>query len=302
MTKQVDPELLKVAARFSAPPVVQTPETMDTVRAAARAARVELLGRHVDDVEIIENGPLRRFVPKSGRDNTAVILFVHGGGWINCDTVTHGAIMTDLAAMTGHEVIGPDYPLAPEHPYPDGLDMICDLALKIRADQPEARLIVGGDSAGANLALAAALRLRNEGHADAISALLLWYGCYRKLFDTRSHQAYGGGEFGLRTENMEQCWDWYLGGHSSPKYGDLVGADMAGLPPCYLAEAELDCLADDTRWLAGELTTAGVPHSYMSHENVGHGFIHYGEFYPPSYDALRGAAHFLKAPGMVRDA
>ncbi len=300
MTKQVDPELLKVAAQFSAPPVVQTPETVDNVRAAARHARVELVGRHVDEVEIVEDGSLRRFLPRSKRDDTAIILFVHGGGWINCDTVTHGAIMTDLAAMTGHEVIGPDYPLAPKNPYPDGLDMICDLALEIRADHPEARLILAGDSAGANLALAAALRLRDEGHSTAISALLLWYGCYRKLFNTPSHLAYGGGEFGLRTENMEQCWDWYLGGHSTPEYGDLVNAKMVGLPPCYLAEAELDCLADDTRWLADKLTAAGVAHSYVLHENVNHGFLHYGEFYAPSYDALQGAVHFLK--GLVRSA
>lgn len=302
MTKQVDPELLKVAARFSAPPVEQTPETMDAVRAAAHAARVDLVGRQADGVDIVKDGMLRRFIPKSGCDDAAVVLYIHGGGWINCDTVTHGAIMTDLAAMTGHEVIGPDYPLAPENPYPDGLDMICDLVAKLRVDRPEARLILGGDSAGANLALAAALRLRDEGRSDAISALLLWYGCYRKVFDTRSHQAFGGGEFGLRTENMVQAWDWYLGGHDAPKYGDLVDAEMADLPPCYLAEAELDCLADDTRWLADKLTAVGVPHSYMLHENVNHGFIHFGEFYPPSYDALCGAAHFIKTPGMMRDA
>ena len=299
MSKQVDPNLLEVAARFSAPPIVQTKDNMSEVRAAARAARVDLVGRHADSVTIAEDGVVRTYTP-ADHDASTVILYIHGGGWINCDTVTHGAIMTDLAALSGHVVIGPDYPLAPEAPYPAGLDMLCDLALQLRADYPDTKLVLGGDSAGANLALAVALRLRDQGKGDAVSALLLWYGCYRRLFDTRSHQAYGDGSFGLRTENMEQCWGWYLGDHADPVYGDLTEASAHDLPPCYLAEAELDCLADDTRWLAGKLADEGVPHSYVLHTDVNHGFIHFGQHYPPSYGALEGAAYFLKAPRMIR--
>lgn len=299
MSKQVDPKLLEVAARFSAPPIVQSKDNMPEVRAAARAARVTLVGRHSDNVTITDEGLIRTYTPMN-HDTSVVILYIHGGGWINCDTVTHGAIMTDLAALSGHLVIGPDYPLAPEAPYPAGLDMLCDLTLQIQADYPNSKLVVGGDSAGANLALAVALRLRDQGQGNAISALLLWYGCYRKLFDTRSHQAYGDGSFGLRTENMEQCWDWYLADHPDPVYGDMVNASMHDLPPCYLAEAELDCLADDTRWLARKLANEGVAHSYVQHPEVNHGFIHFGQHYPPSYAALESAVHFLAGPGMMR--
>ncbi len=297
--KQIDPKLLEVAERFSAPRIVQTKDNMPEVRAAARASRVDLVGRHADSVTVTEDGPLRIYTP-ADQDSSGLILYVHGGGWVNCDTVTHGAIMCDLAALSGYQVIGPDYPLAPESPYPAGLDMLVDLTRKLREDHPDAKLIVGGDSAGANLALALALRLRDEGDQDMISALLLWYGCYRHDFDTPSHKAYGNGDYGLATANMEQVWDWYLGDHPDPVYGDLSAADVAGLPPCYLAEAELDCLASDTRWLADKLMAAGIPHSYMLHEGVNHGFIHFGQFYPPSYAALESAAGFVKAPGMVR--
>ncbi|MGR3659924.1 MAG: alpha/beta hydrolase fold domain-containing protein [Paracoccaceae bacterium] len=300
MSKLPDPALLEIAARFSHGPVEQTRENMDEVRALARAARSKLVGRHADAVTNTLVGNLRRFVPKANMDRSKIIVFVHGGGWINCDTVTHGAIMSDLAYLSGHEVLGPEYPLAPENPYPVGLNAVCDLVGELVASRPNVRIILAGDSAGANLALAAALRLRDEGRGGSLAALLLWYGCYRPLFDTESHVAYGGGAHGLSSDSMRQCWDWYLGDHATPVYGDLTEADMAGLPPCYLGEAELDCLADDTKWLAGLLTRAGVRHSYEQCPGVNHGFVHFGQFYAPSFDALKSAAHFLKTPRMLR--
>ncbi len=299
MAKIVDPELLKVATKYSAPPREHTKEIMPELRQASRAARSELVGRHADAVAITESPAMRRFTPVENMIDDTVILYIHGGCWISCDTVTHGAIMSDLAYLTGYEVIGPDYPLAPENPYPAGLDMIMDLIHEWRRDNPHKKLIVGGDSAGANLALAVALRLRDEGLPDAVSSLLLWYGCFRKKFDTPSHQQYGGGEFGLRTDVMVTGWDWYLGDHSNPIYGDLSNADVTGLPPCYIAEAELDCLADDSRWLADKLTAASIAHTDRFHPGVNHGFIHFGQHYPPSYYALVDAAHFVKGEATV---
>jgi acetyl esterase len=300
MTKLPDPGLLEIAARFSHGKVEQTRENMGEVRALASAARKDLVGRHANDVSMTVVGNLRRFVPKSGLDRTKVIVFVHGGGWINCDTITHGAIMSDLAALTGHEVLGPEYPLAPENPYPAGLDAVCELVAELTASRPNVRIILAGDSAGANLALATALRLRDEGRDGPLAALLLWYGCYRNLFDTRSHQDFGSGDHGLATSDMRRCWDWYLNDHADPVYGDLSGADVTGLPPCYLGEAELDCLADDTKWLAGLLAGAGVAHSYELYPDVNHGLVHFGPFYAPSFQALESAAHFLKGSGVQR--
>lgn len=297
MTKLPDPALLEIAARFSHGPIQQTRDNMDEVRALANAARTNLVGRHSDEVNMALVGNVRRFVPKRNLDRSKVIIFVHGGGWINCDTVTHGAIMSDLAALTGYEVLGPEYPLAPENPYPAGLDAVCDLVAEVVASRPNVRIILGGDSAGANLALATAMRLRDEGNDQAISALLLWYGCYRAKFDTDSHAKFGAGDHGLTTDNMRTCWDWYLNGHDNPVYGDLSAADVTGLPPCYLGEAELDCLADDTKWLAGLLTQAGISHTYEQYPDANHGFIHFGQFYPPSFNALESAAQFLKGIG-----
>lgn len=299
MIKLPDPALVEIAAQFS---YVADPEytasDLPDIRAAEREARATLVGRRAGDVAV-ENistpdlGMVRKATPRS-LDRSHVILYVHGGGWAKGDTVTHGAIMTDLAALTGYEVLGPDYPLAPEHPYPQGLDAVMDLINDVHASRPSVKIILAGDSAGANMALGAALRLRDDGRGDVISAMLLYYGCYRELFDTPSHLSYGGGEHGLATVGMKRFWDWYLQGHEDPLYGDLTGAGMGSLPPAYLCEAELDCLASDTKWLAGLLADAGVPFTYDIFKDVNHGFIHYGQFYMPSFRAIENAAHFLK--------
>lgn len=293
-TKRPDPALLEISQRFSAQNLVaEVKEDMPMIRAASRKAREGLVGRYADQVQVMDLGVLRRFVPQKA-DRSAVIIYVHGGGWVNGDTVTHGGIMTDLAALTGYEVLGPDYPLAPENPYPAGLDAIMALIDDTLAAKPQAKIILGGDSAGANLALAAALRLRDAGRGDVIKAMLLWYGCYRRQSDTMSHKAFGAGDHGLTTEAMERMWDWYIADNTDPKYGDLTGADLHDLPPAYLCEAELDCLASDTKWLTAGLAEAGVPLSYTQFADVPHGFIHFGQFYGPSLNALEQAAHFLK--------
>lgn len=293
-SKRPDPALLEISERFSAPNLVaEAKENMPAIRKASRAARKGLIGRLADKVEVMDLGTLRRFVPKPA-DRSAVIIYVHGGGWVNGDGVTHGGIMTDLAGLTGYEVLGPEYPLAPENPYPAGLDHVMQLIDDTIAAKPHAKIILGGDSAGANLALAAAVRLRDAGRGDVIKAMLLWYGCYRRAFDTPAHKAFGAGDHGLTTEAMDRMWDWYLADHADPKYGDLTKADLHDLPPAYLCEAELDCLASDTKWLAAEMAQAGVPFTYTQFKNVPHGFIHFGQFYAPSFNALEQAAHFLK--------
>ncbi|MBU2865371.1 alpha/beta hydrolase fold domain-containing protein [Pacificibacter marinus] len=293
-SKRPDPALLETSQRFSAPNLVgDAKEDMPMIRKAARKARAGLVGRLKDQVEVMDIGALRRFLPKSV-DRSAVIIYAHGGGWVTGDTITHGGLMTDLAALTGYEVLGPEYPLAPEHPYPAGLDHLMQLIDDTIRTKPHAKIILAGDSAGANLALGAALRLRDDGRGDVISALLLWYGCYRRLFDTTSHKAFGAGDHGLTTEAMARMWDWYLGDHSDPKYGDLSKSKLHDLPPAYLCEAELDCLASDTKWLAGELAQAGVRYTYIQVKDVPHGFAHFGQFYAPSFNALEQAAHFLK--------
>jgi acetyl esterase len=137
----------------------------------------------------------------------------------------------------------------------------------------EGRIVVAGDSAGANLALASLLALRDAGEPPLKGAALL-YGCYDSRLDTPSHARFGSGDYRLSTAEMGWFWGNYLGttptGHP---LAEPLHADLSGLPPLYLTLATIDPLADDTRELARRLAAAGAPHVVREYAGVVHGFL-----------------------------
>ena len=294
MVIKADKTLLDYAARYSYFPDPDANEPLEVSREKYTDARRSLVGRHDDQIFIVETDFGRRFTPKSIKSGPRkLIIYIHGGGWRNCNVITHASAMADLAVLAEREVFGLSYPLAPEHVHPAAIDTVCAKIEKIAAEE-QCEIALAGDSAGANLALAAALRLRDEKSSARVYALLLYYGCYRRLYDTRSHKAYGDGSNGLATAWMRALWNFYLPDGVDPAYADLSDAEMSGLPPVYICEAECDCLADDSRWLAGKLMEAGVKHYYDIYERAAHGFIHYSKFYDSSYQALKSAGQFLR--------
>ena len=293
MTSRPDAKLMELNARFTYVPEDPETEGLDVLRAKSRELGGGRKGAHADKVSIDETEWGAIFRPLENAKDDASIIYIHGGGWCRCDLVTHRTILQDLAALSGRTVYGVTYPLAPEHPYPAGQNAVHE-RVQLIAKEATGALILGGDSAGANLSLATALRLRDEGKDIQFAALLLWYGCYRYKFDTRSHLAYGDGSCGLATAGMREMWDFYLAGPGEKTYAELSDADVSGLPPSYLCEAECDCLADDTRWLASKMMEVGVSHHYDFYPNATHGFIHYGAYYAPSFATLERAARFVE--------
>nr|WP_321459220.1 alpha/beta hydrolase [uncultured Cohaesibacter sp.] len=298
MVGQADKTLFEYAARYSYFPDPDANEPLDVSREKYTDARRSLVGRHDDEITIVDTDFGRRFTPRKIKQGPRkLIVYIHGGGWRNCNVITHASAMSDLAVLCEREVFGLSYPLAPEHVHPAAIDTVCAKIEKI-ATEEGCEIALAGDSAGANLALAAALRLRDEKKPVRLYGLLLYYGCYRRLYDTRSHKAYGDGSNGLATEWMRALWNFYLPDDADPKYADLSDADMSGLPPVFICEAECDCLADDSRWLAARLMDAGVRHFHDAYEGAVHGFIHYSKFHETSYRALRSAGRFLS---MIED-
>ena len=212
-------------------------------------------------------GPLRLRVydPRQRAEGAApCVLFVHGGGWVICSLDTHDGVCRRLANAGGLVVASVDYALAPELPYPHGLED-CAAALRwLRREgasvgiDPE-RIGVAGDSAGANLALALCLKLREAGEEQPRAAGLV-YGVYSDDFDSPSHAAFGGGEYLLSTATMRWFWDHYVpepARRRDPLVSPLY-ADLRGVPPLYVSAAELDPLRDDSERLARRLLEAGV--------------------------------------------
>lgn len=262
-------------------------------------ARVENLNIPAADRHI----PARLYQPAPGRP---LVVYLHGGGWVLGDLDSHDRLMRQLAVESGASVLGVDYRLAPEHPFPAPLEDVLtalrwlpNLPASLQVDTQ--RVVLAGDSAGANLALGALLALRDGGEPLPQGAALL-YGCYRSSADSPAHRAFGDGRFGLTSERMSWFWDHYLGEHGGGHpHAEPLLADLSGLPPLFLSACGLDCLLDDTRDLAERLEAQGVHCQCRIYPGVVHGFLRMSHRLPVAMQAIQetaGALARMLARGM----
>jgi acetyl esterase len=245
-------------------------------------------------------GPMRGrlYHPAPGM-TLPLIVFAHGGGWTFGSIDTHDVSMRHLAHHSGCAVLGFDYRLAPEHPFPAGMDdALAAIAHAesgaLGADVNAGAIALAGDSAGANIALAALLT-RQKSRGATIRTAALFYGCYAPIFDTDSHKNCGDGSFGLGTENMRWYWRNYLGSEpeTTSSLAAPLRADLAGLPPLYLNCAGLDPLRDDTLLMCQRLADAGVRYRLDAFPGVVHGFLRMTRELPAAVEASRAAGKFL---------
>ena len=221
-----------------------------------------------------------------------LLVYLHGGGWCVGSSRTHDAIVRRLADGLGCVAWSVDYALAPEAPFPQGLlDVVAAIELAAR-EHPGARLIVAGDSAGANLALDAALRLRERG-SPAIGALLLFYGVYTDACDDASMAAYGDGRYGLSVQAHRRYLEAYRGA-ASLDFALSQAVSLAGLPPVWLTVAELDILRAQSHALASRLRAAQVAVQVDEVPGVIHGFLAYGLMLDAAGAALARAAAWAR--------
>jgi acetyl esterase len=176
-------------------------------------------------------------------------------------------------------VIGPDYALSPEAAFPQALEECAAVVRWIAAQGAEwgldpARIVIGGDSAGANLALGAALLLRETDPGLKLAGLLLNYGVFDSRLDTASYREFAEGYF-LTREKMRFYWECYC-----PRPADRLNplaaplrAELRGLPPVLLHIAELDVLAAENLAMAERLREAGVAVQSRVFPGTAHGFL-----------------------------
>ncbi|MFV3126302.1 alpha/beta hydrolase [Niveispirillum sp. KHB5.9] len=301
----VDPEIqaARLLQASHAPPGFDITR-LDTVEARTGLNRLAMVfsdpGAVVDRVETLSvpgpGGPIRVRLYHPVPEAAGVILFVHGGGWFACDVDTHDPIMRRLALASGRVVIGFDYRLAPEHPFPAALEdvkAIWDWALELGMGVPA----LAGDSAGANLVLALMLSERDVGRVLPPAAALA-YGCYTPDLDTSSQRRFGDGSYGLSTVRMAWYWRRYLGALSDapPVLAAPLGADLRCLPPCFLGIAECDVLADENRMMAERMREAGVKVETVTWPGATHGFLQMTAHAGLARRAIRDLARGLRNP------
>jgi len=254
---------LQLEQMFAAQPPMNTQNPSDV-----RAARAQ--GRGFAGPIILSPNAKERTIPGPGGDITlrcflpdkieGVYLYIHGGGWVLGAADAQDPRLEEVSNNCNVAVLSVEYRLAPEHPYPAGPDD-CEaaalwLAKNAMAEYGTDKLLIGGGSAGAHLALVALLRLRDRhGISNAYRAADLLFGVY-DVDGTPSVRNWGDRVLVLSRPIMEWFGDHFVPAdkRKDPDVSPIY-ADLTGMPPALFTVGTMDPLLDDTlfmhqRWLA----------------------------------------------------
>lgn len=207
------------------------------------------------------------------------VVLLHGGGWVMGSVDTYDGFARQIAQRSGLRCLSVEYALAPEHPFPSPLDDCIGAVRWATSDGSNLgidahRIAVIGDSAGANLALAVCFALRDAGTSPIRGAALL-YGAYSLDLETPSQRAYGGGPYFLGTADINRYWNDYLptpAARQNPLAIPML-ANLANLPPLYIAACEFDPLLDDSERLAERAKSARVEVEFRLWKGMVHGAV-----------------------------
>ena len=228
---------------------------------------------------------------------TAPLLYAHGGGFFAGGIVSCDHICRRLAVEAGVVVVSVEYRLAPEHAFPGPLNDVEDALDWVLAQEWDtSRLVVGGDSAGGNLAAALALRLRDRG--TPLTGQLL---VYPAVDMTGSHTS-GYEGIGLNAEETRLCADLYLRGGGDPTdpfASPLLAPDLTGLAPALVVVVEEDPLRAEGIAYAQRLQEAGVPAQLVDVPGHVHGSLSVPQLYDGIDDLYAQMSAFVREPGLV---
>lgn len=230
----------------------------------------------VVDVEVpAADGPLGARWYRDDGPAPAVLVFLHGGGWVLGDLEGHDGLCRRLAASGAYDVLSVDYRLAPEHPFPAGLDDAFAAVRWVAGTAADGRpVVVAGDSSGGNLAAAVALRARDEG-GPAIAWQVLLYPVLDRDLASGSYLRFGSGHL-LTTGDMAWFFDQYVpdpAARDHPYVSPLRAADLSGVAPALVVVAGHDPLRDEGLAYAGRLAAAGVRVDVRCDEGMIHGYL-----------------------------
>lgn len=223
----------------------------------------------------------RLYRPRYASGQIPVLLYAHGGGWVAGDIYTHDALCAEMALRTGYGVISLQYRRAPENPYPAGHVDMWETWEWLRCygellGLDPTTIALGGDSAGAHLALGCALRNCREGNLKTqAEKLLLWYPNTDRNADTTSRKMFGEG-FGLSIEDMEYFWSCTEGSRTQDQNDPILypghTSVPTNLPPSVIVTAEYDLLRDEAESYAKRMQTANNNVTLIRAKAMLHGF------------------------------
>lgn len=300
----LDPELVPIVdavntAAAGAPPIRE--QTVEMRRASYRAL-CALAGSgpeldHVSDEQI--PGRAGDIGVRVYRNDgaTGIFVFYHGGGYTIGDLDSHDEVCRQLALESCATVVAVDYALAPEHPFPAGIEDSWAALQHIAAHRghfggrDDAKLVVGGDSAGGNISAVMALKARDAGLE--LAAQLLVYPAVRSDDDSASMSENGEG-YVLTRETMDWFHDQYQPDHDDVRASPIRATSHEGLAPALVLTAEFDPLRDQGTEYANVLASAGVPTQHTNYEGMVHVFFQLGPIIAKGREAVTQVAEAAK--------
>jgi acetyl esterase len=236
-----------------------------------------------------------RLYEPAGAD--ATIVWLHGGGWVIADLESHDAMCRLLANHSGCAVVSVDYRLAPEHPFPTPLDDCWEALQWVSRERGDAPLIVGGDSAGGNMAAVCAVRARDRG-GPALALQVLIYPVTDLDLQTASYREFGGGDYFLSSAEMAWFADHYVpdpARRADPEVSPLRTLNLAGVAPAIVLTAEYDPLRDEGLAYAARLREAGVPVTVHEYDGMIHAFFSFVSIFERGNEAVAEVAGDIRA-------
>jgi acetyl esterase len=252
--------------------------------------------------ELVAPGPagdiaLRLFDARESREAGPVMVFFHGGGFVLGDIHTHEPFCAEVARQLDIPVVSVEYRLAPEHPWPAGVEDAIAVTRWI-AQSPEALgrqvtgLVTCGDSAGGNFAIVVSLALRDE--PAAVPVLVQWpiYPAADPAKGYPSFQDFGEGYL-LTRAGMRWFDECYAADPEDWRYSPLMKSQK-GMPPTLVVTASLDPIRDQGRAYAAACIEAGVPTVFREAVGNIHGFINLRKAVPSSEEDIKGCVEVLR--------
>ncbi|MGB0113949.1 MAG: alpha/beta hydrolase [Ilumatobacteraceae bacterium] len=282
------------AAAVDAPPNPSTQERRDAYLALASVAGPGPQLDHVSDRVI--PGPAGDIPIRVYRNDgsTGIFVFFHGGGWAIGDLDTHDEVCRQLAAQSRACVVAVDYRLAPEHVFPAAVDdswaaleWIAGHRTEFGAD--DAKIVVGGDSAGGNLSAVVALMARDSGLE--LAGQLLVYPGTDMADDSPSMTENGTGYF-LDLETMTWFMEQYSADPTDWRASPMLADAHAGVAPALVLTAGFDPLRDQGAAYARTLASAGVEVTHTNYDGLTHVFFQLGPLCATAADGVAQVAAY----------
>lgn len=225
--------------------------------------------------------PVRFIRPAGNKDKLPVIYYIHGAGWVFGSAKTHDKLVRELAVRTNSVVVFPEYTRSPEAKYPTAIEQNYDVLQQLKDVSEEKnininKLTVAGDSVGGNMATVMTI-VTKQRDGLPINQQLLYYPVTNAEFDTESYNQFAENYY-LTKEGMQWFWNQYT--TDSKERAEITAsplrasiADLKGLPPAMILNAEADVLRDEGEAYANKLREADVEIAQIRFQGTIHDFV-----------------------------